>query len=158
MRSKLPSTILLLISASVSAQKVHWDGPEGKTIADVGVINAQGTTNWVKFNPAASEDGAEEGADSGEDEQLDLLFEQTAMLEQTGATFQDADWVQIWTCAISVAETSNNICYHGEYFQKDEFEIQSIVSVFETTATPDIQGNVNPREIITATGGFKIVG
>ena len=81
MRSKLPYTLLLVISASVSAQKVHWDGPEGKTSADVGVINAQGTTNWVKFNPAASEDDAEEGDDSGADDQLDLLFEQTAMLE-----------------------------------------------------------------------------
>ena len=32
------------------------------------------------------------------------------------------------------------------------------MSVYETTSTPDIQGNANPRETITATSGFKSVG
>ena len=68
MKSKLPSTLLLVICASsgpsvwVSAQKVHWDGPEAKTDLLVGVINAQGTTNWIKFIPTASE-GADSAAD-----------------------------------------------------------------------------------------------
>ena len=66
--------------------------------------------------------------------------------------------MQVWTCVISVVDTTNNICYHGEYFQKEEWEIQAIASVFETTATPDIQGDANPREVIAGTGGFKDIG
>ena len=30
--------------------------------------------------------------------------------------------------------------------------------MFETTATPDISGNANPKEVITGTAGFKDIG
>ena len=74
MRSQLPSTLLLAISASgpllacVTAQKVHWDGPEAKNSNSETVINAQGTTNWVKYKPVTTDDSGEAVEDAEAEE------------------------------------------------------------------------------------------
>ena len=50
------------------------------------------------------------------------------------------------------------MCYHGEYFRKNEREIQSIVTVFETNANPAIQGKTNPKVAFGETAGISELG
>lgn len=154
MKAVSPTFFSLLIAYALAVQKTHWDGPQAKDASDVPVINAQGTTNWVKLVKGEGDEGAD---DADAEEHLDIFLEQTAMLNAP-RTFADGDWVQIWTCTLVEPETTKNLCYHGEFLQKTGSEIIAIASVYETTATPEITGTQSPKEALAGTAGFKSLG